>query len=30
MTFMMTILKLSGKTSQFRPPGLEGTEEICP
>jgi hypothetical protein len=26
----MTILKLSGKTSQFRPPDLEGTEEIRP
>jgi hypothetical protein len=30
MTFMMTILNLSGKTSQSRPPDLEGTEEIRP
>ncbi len=30
MKFMMTILKLGGKTSHFRPPDLEGTEEIHP
>jgi hypothetical protein len=30
MTSMMTILNLSGKTSQSRPPDLEGTEKNTP